>query len=152
MARRNVTPLAQRIARRSVRVDLGHATPCSVWTGATIHGYGKMKRDGRMVPVHVAAWESVHGAVPEGMQVDHLCHDSATCAGGWSCPHRACHEISHLQVVTGGENIRRGKDGRCVHGHLLAGSNLHVRPCGRRMCRACNRERMARLRLTSATP
>lgn len=146
MARRNVIPITERLARRSVRVDLGHETPCLIWTGATAHGYGKMKDEGRMIPVHLAAWRSAYGPVPAGLQIDHLCHNPKTCPGGWSCPHRACHEITHLGVATGRENVSRGKDGRCIHGHPLSGENLRIRPDGRYACRACHRERAARVR------
>ena len=66
---------------------------CLVWTGTLINGkYGQMRLDGKRVYVHRYAWERVNGPIPAGMQVDHICWNTA------------CVNVEHLRVVTPSEN------------------------------------------------
>ncbi|MEX5713458.1 HNH endonuclease signature motif containing protein [Parafrankia sp. FMc6] len=53
-----------------------------------------------MVGAHRWAWEKVNGPIPEGFELDHV----------WTrgCKRRDCIRLSHLQVVTHRENVRRG--------------------------------------------
>ena len=118
------------------RPDLG---PCYLWTGAlNSHGYGQFWDGERMRPAHAVSWEMKHGPVPPGLEPDHLCRV------------HNCVNDSHLEPVTRRENIMRGigpaklalingAKTHCPAGHAYAGANLHIRPDGRRRCRACDR-------------
>lgn len=67
---------------------------CLVWTGAQNgRGYGQMRVDGRPAKAHRYAWERVNGVIPEGMYVDHLCHN------------RLCVNVVHLRLCRNAENI-----------------------------------------------
>lgn len=90
-------------------------------------------------PAHRVVYEMMVGPIPEGLQLDHLCRN------------RACVKPSHVEPVSGAENIRRGqspaaKNARkthCLRGHFYDEVNTYVSPDGRRSCRTCHRERMA---------
>lgn len=45
-----------------------------------------------LVMYHRYVWEQVHGAIPEGYEIDHLCHN------------RACCNVKHLQCIKGTEH------------------------------------------------
>lgn len=106
---------------------------CLLWTGATYHGYGRLRVDGRTVAAHVLAWELVFGPVPAGRELDHLCRNRA-CCNPW-----------HLEPVTHAVNVARsprvGRTG-CAHGALVA----FRRNDGKMDCRTCLAERQARYR------
>lgn len=88
---------------------------CLIWTGSLTRGYGRMWNGIRVVYCHRYFYELRCGAVPGGMQLDHLCRN------------RACVSPAHLQVVTARENILRGNGmgaryaarTRCAYGHEL---------------------------------
>ena len=73
---------------------------CLVWTGSTNKdGYGRTQvGGGRQRVVHHLAWERAGLEIPEGMELDHTCHN------------RACIRIEHLRLVTKSQNawFRRG--------------------------------------------
>lgn len=71
---------------------------CHLWTGAiSARGYAVMSIRSKTRPVHVVVCEEVDGAkIPQGMNVDHLCRN------------RHCINRDHLEIVTNGENSRRG--------------------------------------------
>jgi hypothetical protein len=102
--------------RKSVRyieVDLGYTSPCWIWQLAIQNkGYGVVgesgrKRTARMRLAHVVYYEQKYGPVPEGFELDHLCHSPKTCYG--KCPHRACINPDHQEPVTHAVNLQRGK-------------------------------------------
>lgn len=90
--------------------------------------------DGTVTTAHIIAYEAVHGPVPVGMEIDHLCNN------------RACYEVTHLEAVTHAENVRRGwerhrRTDQCPSGHPYTAENLYIHnKSGKRMCRACRRE------------
>lgn len=71
---------------------------CWNWTAAADkHGYGRFGVPGdKLVLAHVFSYERVHGPVPEGLELDHLCRNPR------------CVNPEHLEAVTHQENMRRG--------------------------------------------
>lgn len=82
---------------------------CWYWRGATSStGYGNFYL-GENVWVH--AHRYAFGPVPEGMELDHVCHTVDTsCAATSDCHHRRCVNPAHLEPVTGTENKRRARE------------------------------------------
>jgi hypothetical protein len=83
--------------------------------------------------LHVLVWQAKNGEVPEGLELDHLCRN------------RACCNPSHLEPVTGSENVRRGLSGvlrpdECKRGHSLIGAPEYG-PSHKRQCVECQRVR-----------
>ena len=76
--------------------DTGYGTPCWVWL-KTVNdqGYGVTFRDRDYRAAHVAYYERVVGAVPDGLELDHLCRV------------RPCVNPTHLEPVTHKENMVR---------------------------------------------
>jgi hypothetical protein len=125
--------------RQKLHVD---GPGCWEWLGyRNPDGYGESGGRG----VHRRAYEEAVGAIPDGMEIDHLCHN------------RACVNPAHLEVVTHAENMRRSAPAtktHCVNGHPYDEANTYWhpydeantywRPSGRRDCRACIRERVRR--------
>ena len=117
---------------------------CWLWMGSKHQdGYGRFWNGIRRVPSHRWAYEQVHGPIPNGLQIDHLCRV------------RHCVNPAHLEVVTGQQNFRRGSHpnvrlhhaGHCKHGHPFTKANTYIKKNGTRFCRACNRNRQAKYRL-----
>lgn len=99
---------------------------CWIWQGPISLGYGTAWRDGKHRKAHRVVYELLVGPVPEGHELDHVCHtEDASCKGGTTCPHRACVRPDHLEPVLPGENWRRGRNfsaanarkTRCPRGH-----------------------------------
>ncbi|UYM26639.1 HNH endonuclease [Arthrobacter phage Bauer] len=70
---------------------------CWLWTAATVpSGYGIFHhRDNHCAQAHRVSFEMANGAIPEHMQVDHMCHN------------RRCVNPDHMRLVTikqNGEN------------------------------------------------
>lgn len=109
-------------------------TGCWLWLGPlTPAGYGQVWVGGRGTTAQRAAYEAFIGPIPPGLSIDHRCRV------------RCCVNPAHLEAMSIRENILRGtgtaarhaKQTHCIHGHLLAGENLTIRPDGRRVCRRC---------------
>lgn len=116
---------------------------CWLWLGAVDQdGYGHVWWRGRLRMAHRESYERYRGLIPEGLQTDHLCRVTS-CVNPW-----------HMEPVTGRENNLRSdnpaainaRKTHCIRGHRLAGRNLFIRTTGRRLCRTCHREGMARRR------
>lgn len=81
-------------------VDCGYSTPCHLWLLAiTGKGYGQEwdRSRRRMNFAHRLAYERVHGPVPPGTEIDHLCSQ------------RACVNPEHLEAVTHAVNVERAR-------------------------------------------
>ena len=107
---------------------------CWEYTGhITSRGYGRVsvgsRSDREYSYTHRLVYEALVGPIPEGMTLDHLCQS------------KSCYNPDHLEVVTRGENSRRGaRKDRCLRGH-----DDWVRRTDRgandRECRSCRRIR-----------
>lgn len=137
-------PLADRFLER-VRPE---ANGCHRWTGAIGGvGYGTLTVDGRTEYAHRVAYTLFVGQIPEGMHIDHACHNrDESCLGEERCLHRRCVNPEHLEPVTVQRNILRsplsvaGRNARkthCKHGHAFTTENTIVKTTGRE-CRACH--------------
>lgn len=104
---------------------------CWDWTGGLDRdGYGQFW-DGRTVHAYRYGYEVFKGAIPSGMQLDHLCRN------------KKCVRPDHLEPVTVGENKRRWAASitHCSWGHEYNKANTYVRANGSRKCRECARLR-----------
>jgi hypothetical protein len=85
---------------------------CWVWTaGLFPDGYGNFHKPGTgSYGAHRWSYEHFTGAVPDGLQVEHMCHtrEKDSCPGGVRCLHRRCVNPAHLEVLTKAENNKRG--------------------------------------------
>lgn len=121
---------------------------CAMWLGtlrspqSRSPGYGMFVHNRRTVLAHRLAYELERGPIPEGMTLDHMCHNTdEECPGGGLCLHRRCVRPSHLEVVTLVENINRIKDRRtvCRYGHPYDGAGYERRNSnGVRVCTVCH--------------
>lgn len=146
------TPIAIDPAERFWRhVRRGGPDECWEWTGSRRpDGYGLFRatsrsQDPKVVPYRFA-YELMVGPIPDGLQLDHLCHTrDKACLGGKTCPHRRCVNPAHLEPVTRLVNIRRGRRANslkthCPQGHPYDEANTRYGKNGWRECRACDRE------------
>ena len=83
---------------------------CVYWTGPLQpNGYGYLSFANVRVMAHVFAYTQQVGPVPDGLDLDHQCHNrDRSCPGGWDCPHRRCINVKHLEPATRSENMLRG--------------------------------------------
>lgn len=98
---------------------------CLEWVGAKDPtGYGRFKDSGKAHMAHRWSYERWCGPIPDGLVIDHLCRN------------RACVYVGHLEVVTYGENTKRGEcpwavrmrnedTGLCINGHAIAEVGLN---------------------------
>ncbi len=111
---------------------------CWEWMAYRDHlGYGRATRPGRGVTVaHRVVYEALVGAIPEGLELDHLCGN------------RGCVNPDHLEPVTHQENMRRAlQSPTCKYGHPLE----YQRPDRpHKSCRTCNNAASRRYRARKA--
>lgn len=122
---------------------------CWRWLGAPQpDGYALIKIAHQMRPAHKVAYEYTIGAVPDGLQLDHLCRN------------RGCVNPAHLEPVTARENTMRSpialgalnaRKTHCPQGHPYDESNTVV-TSSRRTCRICNAEKQRRYRARQCLP
>lgn len=78
--------------------EIDQATGCWIWRLALDkRGYGVTSREGRSQHAHIAFWVDIHGPVPVGLELDHLCTTPACC------------NPDHMEAVTPTENKRRSR-------------------------------------------
>lgn len=82
----------------SNRPELG---PCWLWTKHLVEGYGQFDTgptsDRRVFTAHRWSYLQLVGPIPDGLQLDHLCRNTA------------CVNPKHLEPVTIRENLLRGE-------------------------------------------
>lgn len=127
-----------------VRID----GDCWMWTAGKSNGYGRIRVSGVTFYTHIFVYEDMVAEVPDGLTLDHLCHDPATCAGGVECPHRACLNPYHLDPCPSSVNVLRAKGNLgpkpkefCIRGHRIVTSKR-----GNRSCPTCTRDANRRWR------
>jgi HNH endonuclease len=104
---------------------------CWLWTAATNNGYALLWDNERqkLVKAHRVAYELFIGAIPDGLELDHLCRV------------RHCVNPEHLEPVTRSENMLRSpliRRERCSKGHPLTEGNVIYKKDGKRdRCRTC---------------
>ena len=102
---------------------------CWLWTGYTdSDGYGRYGAP----KAYRVAYELAKGAIPEGLEIDHLCRV------------RHCVNPDHLEAVTREENMRRAFAAKthCKRGHEYTAENTYRAPRSRnRFCRQCANQR-----------
>lgn len=129
---------------------------CWIWAGdGYTNGYGRIHYEGRQQPVHRVVYTVLTGPIPDGLEVDHQCHNlDLDCLGGADDPHRRCCNPAHLEAVTHRVNSLRAPNGlagfnarktHCPHDHPYSGENLRRKGNGRG-CRQCHRDSEARRR------
>lgn len=139
----NSAPLPERIFRP---IEFDPFGGCHLWSaGLTADGYAKTWLNGKNRLAHCVIYEALHGAVPAGLELDHLCRN------------RCCVNPAHLEPVTGPENQRRAmiahangaprkpKSTRstCLRGHPFVPETTLVTKTGK-LCLICRRDRTRR--------
>lgn len=121
---------------------------CWNWTASlTANGYALFKLDttaGKSIMAHRYAYQELNGPIPDDLTIDHLCKN------------RRCCNPAHMEVVTRGENSRRGKgwiqgvavrranaEIGCRKGHPRTPDHAFKTPKGNWRCRTCDRIRQA---------
>ena len=102
---------------------------CWEWQGHRTFGYGRIQVGNKCKRAHRVSYQLLVGDIPAGKELDHLCRN------------RACINPSHLEPVTGSENVRRGAHGmktHCPWGHEYNEKNTYLSEGKWRSCRKCN--------------
>lgn len=142
---------AEVVERVTARLAIDVASGCWLWPGATSSGYGRVRwTDSAGVhwgAAHRIMYAAKFGAIPEGLDVDHQCHDPATCqpARPVDCPHRRCCNPDHLAAMSRRDNLLRGgtitadraATTHCPQGHPYDERNTMMSKKGQRECREC---------------
>ena len=143
------TPVIDRLMRRIMPIP---ESGCWIWEGyLNPEGYGKIGVEEPVRSVdrtHRVTYRHFKGAIPEGMELDHLCRV------------RSCCNPEHLEAVTRKENCRRGDCGKitgaqyrakthCKHGHAFTPENTYSFTIKRngaigRQCKACRWRNLTR--------
>ena len=99
---------------------------CWNYTGHNDNGYGRFWYKGKGTLAHRWIYENQVGAIPKGMQIDHLCNN------------RRCVNIKHLEVVDNKEQQKRRslKQTHCKNGHEFTYNNVYLYN-NKRNCRKC---------------
>lgn len=109
---------------------------CWIWTGGRFaNGYGRFKFAGKDFGAHRLAYELWSGAIPDGLQIDHLCRV------------RECVNPAHLEPVTIAENIHRSPIALATINAAKSSCPAgHEYPTDERGCPTCRAEAEQRYR------
>lgn len=93
--------------------------------------------------IHRLSWIYYKGDIPNGMVLDHLCHDPAICKVDTKCEHRRCVNPDHLQLVPKSENSKKTSRlykyrTHCKNGHSLK-ENMVATTDSKQWCRLCDK-------------
>jgi hypothetical protein len=119
-------------------------TGCWLWGGAVdSDGYGVATIARTRRRCHQWTWDAIMGPPPDGLVRDH-----------YVCQNPPCCNPEHLEIVTQGENARRGRSywrglTACRRGHPFTPENTRRRKDGGRDCIECDRIRGAKYRQSS---
>jgi HNH endonuclease len=72
---------------------------CWEWTASKIQGHARLGHEGRTVYAHRLSYEIAYGPIPDGLQIDHMCHN------------RGCVNPGHLRAVTPKQNTEHRAPG-----------------------------------------
>jgi HNH endonuclease len=147
-------PIVRFMPKIQVSDEAGLLGACWLWTGSLrTAGYGAFWVPGRgHMQAHRFAYEFWVGPIPEGFEMDHLCHNADPTCGGGRCAHRRCVNPDHIEPVSHLINVQRGTAGRaqkarqcCPQGHSYDKKNTgivqrydRVGPRVFRQCKLCN--------------
>jgi hypothetical protein len=128
------------IERYWEKVEINNPNDCWLWiAGKNELGYGIFNPKAHVrYKAHKYLYELLHGIVPQGYELDHLCRV------------HNCVNPTHLEVVTHKENIRRAiglndigivnrMKTHCPREHLYNTENTYISPKGKRICRLCRK-------------
>lgn len=116
---------------------------CWIWRGETTKfGYGHVTINRHRWKPHRIVYALCVGAIPDGLQLDHLCHDPEQCLLANTCPHRRCVNPDHLRPATAGANTARrinasSRRTHCPKGHTYDRVDASS---GNRRCHQCRLE------------
>lgn len=114
------------------------ASGCWIWHAATSStGYAAFNGGDGPVLGHRWIYERAVGAIPEGMQIHHVCET------------RTCVNPEHLKLMDPSAHAslhaaETREKTHCTHGHRYTSENTYVTPDGWRQCRVCKREAFRR--------
>lgn len=103
---------SQRRTAQPIQID--PSTGCWLWQWCiSSDGYGRIKRDGKVIGAHRHYYAERYGPIPEDRELDHLCRV------------RNCVNPDHLEVVTDAENTHRGARAKLTPQAVRAIRTLH---------------------------
>lgn len=139
--------LTRIFSKISIKPDVQwNGTPCWIWTGHLIRGYGQISWKRKKQLIHRVLYAWLVAPLPRRVkgqkttQLDHLCR------------HEPCGNPLHVELVPPRINTRRSNNPaakhavktHCPQGHAYVEGNIYIyRKTGSRMCRTCTIARAA---------